>query len=36
LRWYGGPWRWDRAAILAAVEAAGFPVEWDERTFSRS
>lgn len=36
LRWYAGPWSWDRAAILAAIEAAGFPVEWDERTFSRS
>jgi hypothetical protein len=36
LRWYGGPWSWDRASILAAIEAAGFPVEWHERTFSRS
>ena len=36
LRWYGGHWSWDRASILAAMEAAGFPVDWHERTFSRS
>jgi len=26
----------DRPSILSAVEAAGFPVEWEERRFSRS
>jgi hypothetical protein len=36
LHWYAGPWSADRASILAAIEAAGFPVEWRERTFSRS
>jgi hypothetical protein len=36
LRWYFGPWSADRALILSAIEAAGFPVEWEERTFSRS
>ena len=36
LRWYFGPWSADRASILSAIEAAGFPVEWEERAFSRS
>ena len=36
LRWYFGPWSADRGAILTAIERAGFPVEWDERGFSRS
>ncbi len=36
LRWYFGPWSADRASILSAIEAAGFPVEWEERDFSRS
>lgn len=36
LRWYAGPWSADRASILATIEAAGFPVEWQERSFSRS
>jgi hypothetical protein len=36
LRWYFGPWSGDRASILSAIEAAGFPVEWEERNFSRS
>jgi hypothetical protein len=36
LRWYFGPWSADRASILSAIEAAGFPVEWEEHAFSRS
>ena len=36
LRWYFGRISNDRAAILAAIESAGFPVTWDERRFSRA
>lgn len=28
LRWCFGPWS---AAVLNAIEAAGFPVDWQER-----
>jgi hypothetical protein len=36
LHWYFGLWSADRASILSAIEAAGFPVEWEERIFSPS
>jgi hypothetical protein len=36
VRWYIGQWSSDRASILEAIEAAGFPVDWEERAFSRS
>lgn len=36
LRWYFGPISSDRAAILTAIESAGFPVAWEERMFSRA
>jgi hypothetical protein len=35
-RWYVGTRSADRPSILSAIEAAGFPVDWDERSFSRS
>jgi hypothetical protein len=34
--WYARSRIDDRPSILSAIEAAGFPVEWDERRFSRS
>jgi hypothetical protein len=34
--WYFGRISGDRAAILSAIQSAGFPVDWDERSFSRS
>jgi hypothetical protein len=36
IRWYFGPWSGDRPAILRTIEAAGFPVQWEERAFSRA
>jgi hypothetical protein len=34
--WYARSRSADRRAILSAIEAAGFSVEWEERRFSRS
>ena len=34
--WYFGRVSGDRAVILSAIQAAGFPVDWDERRFSRA
>jgi hypothetical protein len=34
--WYARSRSADRPSILSAIEAAGFPVEWEERRFSRS
>jgi hypothetical protein len=36
LPWYFGRISGDRPAIVAAIESAGFPVAWEERTFSRA
>jgi hypothetical protein len=34
--WYARSRTAERSSILSAIEAAGFPVEWEERRFSRS